>query len=195
MAPARGPDSARQVTFTLSGSSSVASSRTVSPAPTPPTSLGEEAEEYLLEKVALDDPGCRPMDVYDATLPAWRAAVRRVLVAQICIESVLVAKMQASLSSCVIFGLQSDSSTAADGGLSISTRCRHPEVGYYSTRPWYRRYLFLCESEARASGKWEARRNAYRDVDKRTGMGGVVGDEIRQGRIEGVKMSEAEKLS
>ncbi|KAJ7842397.1 hypothetical protein B0H13DRAFT_2413678 [Mycena leptocephala] len=34
------------------------------------------------------------MDVYDATLPAWRAAVRRVLVAQIRIESVLVAKMQ-----------------------------------------------------------------------------------------------------
>ncbi|KAJ7859281.1 hypothetical protein B0H13DRAFT_2672349 [Mycena leptocephala] len=91
MAPARGPDSARQVTFTLSGPSSVASSRTASPAPTPPTSL---REEYLLEKVALDDPGCRPMDVYDATLPAWRAAVRRVLVAQIRIESVLVAKMQ-----------------------------------------------------------------------------------------------------
>jgi hypothetical protein len=93
MAPARGPDSARQVTFTLSGPSSVASSRTASPAPTPPTSL---REEYLLEKVALDDPGCRPMDVYDVTLPAWRAAVRRVLVAQIRIESVLVAKMQAS---------------------------------------------------------------------------------------------------
>lgn len=54
-------------------------------------------EEVYLEKTASDDPGCRPMDVYDATLPAWRAAVRRKLVASIRVESVLVAKMQASL--------------------------------------------------------------------------------------------------
>ncbi|KAF7348655.1 Sphingosine-1-phosphate phosphatase [Mycena venus] len=74
MAPAqRGADSVKrnQVSFTLSGPSSAASSRTSSPAPTPPTSF---REEYLLEKVPLNDAGCRPMDVYDATLPAWRAA-------------------------------------------------------------------------------------------------------------------------
>ncbi|KAJ6469356.1 sphingosine-1-phosphate phosphatase [Mycena sanguinolenta] len=39
------------------------------------------------------------MDVYDATLPAWRAAVRRVLVAQIRVESVLVAKIQDAIRS------------------------------------------------------------------------------------------------
>ncbi|KAJ7859279.1 hypothetical protein B0H13DRAFT_1901528 [Mycena leptocephala] len=63
--------------------SSVASSRTASPAPTPPTSL---REEYLLEKVALDDPGCRSMDVrcYTARLARCRA---QGTVAQIRIES------------------------------------------------------------------------------------------------------------
>ncbi|KAJ7306817.1 hypothetical protein DFH08DRAFT_515029 [Mycena albidolilacea] len=98
MAP--GPDYARrpnQVTFSLSGPSSAASSRTSSPAPTPPTSL---REEYLLEKVAQNEAGLRPMDVYDATLPAWRAAVRRALVAQIRVESVLVAKMQRDIGAC-----------------------------------------------------------------------------------------------
>ncbi|KAJ7197104.1 PAP2 superfamily-domain-containing protein [Mycena haematopus] len=75
----------------MSGPPSTASSRTSSPAPTPPTSY---REEYLLEKAAQNEAGCRPMDVYDATLPAWRAAVRRALVAQIRVESVLVAKMQ-----------------------------------------------------------------------------------------------------
>ncbi|KAJ7863734.1 sphingosine-1-phosphate phosphatase [Mycena olivaceomarginata] len=96
---ALGPDYARrpnQVTFSLSGPSSAASSRTSSPAPTPPTSL---REEYLLEKVAQNEAGLRPMDVYDATLPAWRAAVRRALVAQIRVESVLVAKMQDAIRS------------------------------------------------------------------------------------------------
>ncbi|KAJ6572223.1 hypothetical protein B0H19DRAFT_680155 [Mycena capillaripes] len=58
-----------------------------SPAPTPPTSF---KEEYLL---TLDHPGSRPMDVYDATLSPSRAAVRRALIAQIRVESVLVAKM------------------------------------------------------------------------------------------------------
>ncbi|KAJ7867142.1 hypothetical protein B0H13DRAFT_2352023 [Mycena leptocephala] len=115
MAPARGSDSARQVTFMLSGSSSVASSRTASPALTPPTSL---REEYLLEKVALDDPGCRPMDVYDATLPAWRAAVRRVLVAQIRIDVFVGNKsdFMRNIRSTIV------STTAADRSLSISTR-------------------------------------------------------------------------
>ncbi|KAJ7842395.1 hypothetical protein B0H13DRAFT_1909822 [Mycena leptocephala] len=103
MAPARGSDSARQVTFTLSRPSSVASSRTASPAPTPPTSL---REEYLLEKVALDDPGCRSMDVrcYTARLARCRA---QGTVAQIRIESVLLAKMQSCVS-CVIVGNRSE---------------------------------------------------------------------------------------
>ncbi|KAJ7216737.1 PAP2 superfamily-domain-containing protein [Mycena haematopus] len=84
------------VSFTMSGPPSAASSRTSSPAPTPPTSY---REEYLLEKAAQNEAGCRPMDVYDATLPAWRAAVRRALVAQIRVESVLVAKMQDAIRS------------------------------------------------------------------------------------------------
>ncbi|KAJ6572217.1 hypothetical protein B0H19DRAFT_1256111 [Mycena capillaripes] len=68
--------------FTLSGPSSVASSRTSSP-----TLFREE------NLFTLDHPGSRPMDVYDATLPPWCAAVRRALVAQIRVESVLVASV------------------------------------------------------------------------------------------------------
>ncbi|KAK7046938.1 sphingosine-1-phosphate phosphatase [Favolaschia claudopus] len=92
-----GPDGAirpKQVSFTLSGPTTASSSAASSPSATPPPiSL---RDEYFLAKAAQNDDnvGCRPMDVYDATLPAWRAAVRRVLVAQIRIESVLVAKMQ-----------------------------------------------------------------------------------------------------
>ncbi|KAF7338800.1 Sphingosine-1-phosphate phosphatase [Mycena sanguinolenta] len=92
MAPSQRGTSVR---FTLSGPPSAASSRAASPAPTPPIS---SREGYLLEKTAQNEAGCLPMDVYDATLPAWRAAVRRVLVAQIRVESVLVAKMQTILS-------------------------------------------------------------------------------------------------
>ncbi|KAJ7199136.1 sphingosine-1-phosphate phosphatase [Mycena pura] len=67
--------------FTLSGPPSRVGSPT-------PSLLREE----LLEK-SLDDV---PMDVYDATLPPWRAAVRRKLVASVHVESALIAKMQAS---------------------------------------------------------------------------------------------------
>ncbi|KAJ7154572.1 sphingosine-1-phosphate phosphatase [Mycena filopes] len=81
--------------FSLSGASSLASSRANSPAPTP-SSASAYRREFFLEKNAReqDDPGRRPMDVYDVTLPPWRAAVRRALVRQIRVESVLVAKMQ-----------------------------------------------------------------------------------------------------
>ncbi|KAJ6627628.1 hypothetical protein B0H10DRAFT_2210141 [Mycena sp. CBHHK59/15] len=79
------------VNFTLSGPPSTASSRTGSPAPSPAPSTALKPD--FLDA---DAPGCRPMDVYDATLPAWRAAVRRKLVAKIRVESVVIAKMQAS---------------------------------------------------------------------------------------------------
>ncbi|KAJ6599982.1 sphingosine-1-phosphate phosphatase [Mycena vulgaris] len=82
-----------RVNFTLSGPPSTASSRTSSPAPTIPPASFALKQDYL-GKTIQDDPGCRPMDVYDATLPAWRAAVRRRLVASIRVESVIVAKMQ-----------------------------------------------------------------------------------------------------
>ncbi|KAJ7150857.1 sphingosine-1-phosphate phosphatase [Mycena crocata] len=83
-----------RVNFTLSGPPSTASSRTASPAPTPPYS-----SSFKTEFLDQDDPGCRPMNVYDATLPAWRAAVRRKLVASIRVESVIVAKMQDAIRS------------------------------------------------------------------------------------------------
>ncbi|KAJ7655329.1 PAP2 superfamily-domain-containing protein [Mycena rosella] len=86
------PNKPRQVEFTFSGPSSAASSRAASPAPLTPASASFR-EDYL-GKTIQDDPGCRPMDVYDATLPPWRAAVRRKLVASIRVESVIVAKMQ-----------------------------------------------------------------------------------------------------
>ncbi|KAJ7484275.1 sphingosine-1-phosphate phosphatase [Mycena latifolia] len=92
MASVPTPDKARRVDFTLSGPSSIASSRAGSPAPSTPSSA-PFTEDYL-DKSLQDDPGCRPMDVYDATLPPWRAAVRRKLVASIRVESVIVAKMQ-----------------------------------------------------------------------------------------------------
>ncbi|KAJ7034573.1 sphingosine-1-phosphate phosphatase [Mycena alexandri] len=87
--------------FSPFGVSSSASSRTNSPAPTPP-SASAYSHGYLQEKKpiqAQDDPGCRPMDVYDVTLPPWRAAVRRALVKQIRVESVIVAKMQDAIRS------------------------------------------------------------------------------------------------
>ena len=75
------PANDRRQKFTLSGPPSRVGSPT-------PSLLREE----LLEK-SLDD---LPMDVYDATLPPWRAAVRRKLVASVHVESALIAKMQAS---------------------------------------------------------------------------------------------------
>jgi hypothetical protein len=41
-------------------------------------------------------PGRRPMDVYDVTLPRWRAALRRRLVKTVQRESEIIAKMQVS---------------------------------------------------------------------------------------------------
>ncbi|KAJ7742179.1 sphingosine-1-phosphate phosphatase [Mycena maculata] len=93
---ANGAGPHRSVNFTLSGPSSAASSRAGSPAPASPYPMSLK-EEYLLEKTAQEDPGCRPMDVYDVTLPAWRAAVRRKLVACIRVESVIVARMQEAI--------------------------------------------------------------------------------------------------
>ncbi|KAJ7647111.1 PAP2 superfamily-domain-containing protein [Roridomyces roridus] len=76
-------DPPRTVAFSLSQPSSAASSRAGSPAPS--EKMGPESDDG--------------MDVYDATLPAWRAAVRRRLVAGIRVESVLVARMQDAIRS------------------------------------------------------------------------------------------------
>lgn len=56
--------------------------------------MASREDFYMRKTIQQDDPGCRPMDVYDATLPPWRAAVRRKLLATIRNESVLLAKMQ-----------------------------------------------------------------------------------------------------
>ncbi|KAJ7096101.1 PAP2 superfamily-domain-containing protein [Mycena epipterygia] len=102
MAPPHTPPDRPQrsaVNFTLSGPPSTASSRAGSPAPSTPSSYSMSLQEDYIGKTIQDDPGCRPMDVYDATLPPWRAAVRRKLVASIRVESVIVAKMQDAIRS------------------------------------------------------------------------------------------------
>jgi hypothetical protein len=43
---------------------------------------------------ALEPPGCQMKDVYDATLPWWRAAMRRKLLWSVERESVVIAKIQ-----------------------------------------------------------------------------------------------------
>jgi hypothetical protein len=51
-------------------------------------------------RVAVDaSPGQRARDVYDATLPPWRAAVRRALLARVAAESPPLGRMQARLRS------------------------------------------------------------------------------------------------
>ncbi|KAJ3556621.1 hypothetical protein NP233_g11939 [Leucocoprinus birnbaumii] len=90
--------------FTLSYPPSVASSRSSSPAPgLDRNSLTSSKTNGKGEKNGLNVedlvPGKLPMDVYDATLPKWRAAVRRVLVRTVRWESEVLAKMQEKLRS------------------------------------------------------------------------------------------------
>lgn len=95
------------VHFTISVPGSADSSRSSSPAPsfqqngdkgTYESTLTEGKKSRLqvaLEKEELM-PGFRAMDVYDATLPRWRAALRRMLVKTVQRESEVIAKMQVS---------------------------------------------------------------------------------------------------
>ncbi|KAJ7512357.1 sphingosine-1-phosphate phosphatase [Mycena galericulata] len=116
MAPHEDPgDRIRSVTFTLSGPPSIASSRAGSPVPSIPSYPMSLKEEISLEKIAQEDPGCRPMDVYDATLPAWRAAVRRKLVASIRVESLAASVVG------WIFGVSNP--VHIGGMLETATRC------------------------------------------------------------------------
>ncbi|KAL4258395.1 Phosphatidic acid phosphatase type 2/haloperoxidase domain-containing protein [Pleurotus pulmonarius] len=73
--------------FTVSPSSSAASSRSSSPA-----SL-ERTRDWRDEKND-DLPGLNAMDVYEATLPWWRAALRRQIVKNVTWESNVIARIQ-----------------------------------------------------------------------------------------------------
>ncbi|KAF8056632.1 sphingosine-1-phosphate phosphatase [Lyophyllum atratum] len=84
--------------FTLSVPGSENSSRDSSPAP----SLRSNGYSSSLRNEKFDakeasqepTPGRRPMDVYDKTLPRWRAAVRRRLVKTVQWESEVIARLQ-----------------------------------------------------------------------------------------------------
>ncbi|PPQ66638.1 hypothetical protein CVT24_006930 [Panaeolus cyanescens] len=81
-----------RVHFTLSIPPSEASSRSASPLPTP-------SEDYDINRLksklgALGADGAAGKDVYDTTLPWWRAAIRRRLVRAVRTESEIIAKMQ-----------------------------------------------------------------------------------------------------
>jgi len=82
---------------------SPASSRSSSPAPDfgcdphePPESNGSCILKDQITDLTLEDhiPGKKPMDVYEATLPKWRAGVRRALVKLVQWESTVIADMQ-----------------------------------------------------------------------------------------------------
>ena len=84
---------------------SPASSRSSSPAPDfgcdshkPPELDGSYTLKDQLTNLILEDhiPGKKPMDVYEATLPKWRAGVRRALVKSVQWESTVIADMQVS---------------------------------------------------------------------------------------------------
>ncbi|KAK7462727.1 Long-chain base-1-phosphate phosphatase [Stygiomarasmius scandens] len=94
---------AHNVHFTLdSEPSSAASSRSSSPIPSPTFNLSPgqaylyhtQAGAYLKPKKELNPPGRQGRDVYDMTLPKWRAGLRRVLVRMVRKESVIIARMQ-----------------------------------------------------------------------------------------------------
>lgn len=93
------------VHFTISVPGSADSSRASSPAQSlrgdstkisggasGKTALGKEKSYRGLEDDLL--PGRGPQDVYDVTLPRWRAAIRRRLVRTVQVESEIIAKMQ-----------------------------------------------------------------------------------------------------
>ncbi|KAJ8514226.1 hypothetical protein ONZ45_g8224 [Pleurotus djamor] len=88
--------------FTLSPASSVASSRESSPAPIsrlrPPSSMAEledDKQEKELTWVGSNDlPGLKSTDVYETTLPWWRAAIRRQIIKNVRWESDVIATIQ-----------------------------------------------------------------------------------------------------
>ncbi|KAF8869396.1 PAP2 superfamily-domain-containing protein [Infundibulicybe gibba] len=93
------------VRFTLSVPPSASSSRSASPAPslksTDQSTYQDDLDEKRSGQLYLkgshngeESPGYLPMDVYDVTLPWWRAAIRRHLVKAVARESIVLAKMQ-----------------------------------------------------------------------------------------------------
>ncbi|KAJ3501621.1 hypothetical protein NLJ89_g9257 [Agrocybe chaxingu] len=100
-------DGSKSVHFTLSIPPSEASSRASSPAPSPisPTFHYYDDASYdyidakVRESLMSEDstPGRQGRDVYEATLPWWRAAIRRKLVATVYEESKILATMQSKI--------------------------------------------------------------------------------------------------
>ncbi|EAU82992.1 sphingosine-1-phosphate phosphatase [Coprinopsis cinerea okayama7 len=78
--------------FSISGPDSAPSSRSASPAPA--YDFNDIVKTEKLNGVEDVSPGQGPTDVYDTTLPAWRAAVRRILVKTVEKESRVIARMQ-----------------------------------------------------------------------------------------------------
>lgn len=90
-------ESGHSVHFSLSESVPPSASFSRSQSPFPPE--GKKAHDVWRRKTSSDlNEVLRPQrdDVYDRTLPWWRAAVRRKLVASIKEESRIIAKMQVS---------------------------------------------------------------------------------------------------
>lgn len=78
--------------FSITVPSSASSSRSASPVPSP-----DFRDSFVSEKrEGKEDvsPGHRSTDVYDTTLPAWRAYIRRQLVKTVEKESRVIARMQ-----------------------------------------------------------------------------------------------------
>ena len=76
-------------------SSSPASSPISSPYPYNILNLPDSRHEHVLDNWV--PPGNQPKDVYDSSLPWWRAAIRRRLLLNVRWESGIIARMQVSL--------------------------------------------------------------------------------------------------
>jgi hypothetical protein len=91
------PGRKKALHFTISVPPSVASSRSASPAPS------DDDDDYFDEKFGPkgergydEAPGQHSTDVYDTTLPWWRAAIRRKVLERVRLESQVIAKVQVS---------------------------------------------------------------------------------------------------
>lgn len=87
-----GGDKSTKGIFTLS--SSRPSARSVSVDPEKTHIYTTETSGFLIPAVEEMPPGRRAVDVYEASLSWWRAAIRRKIVASVRKESVVIARMQ-----------------------------------------------------------------------------------------------------
>lgn len=61
--------------------------------------------DAVVSEASRDTPGLLPDDIYNATLPRWRAAIRAHLVKAVARESIVIGRLQVGRSRWVLIGL------------------------------------------------------------------------------------------